>query len=92
MTIGELLSLFPADSTVQINLFTDSGRLIYIPDPGFYQQRSKSFTSVDKLPLTSIDIEVREHEGKHFILLLLNEHSQFYQALDGIHPQFRLES
>ena len=62
MTVGELISLFLAESTIQINVITRSGSLVFIPDPGFYQP--KAAASVDRLPVASINIEVEEYDGK----------------------------
>ena len=64
MTVGELISLFPAESTIQINVITGSGSLVFIPDPRFYQQNPKAAASVDRLPVASINIEVEEYDGK----------------------------
>ena len=73
MTVGELMSLFPAESTIQINVITGSGSLVFIPDPGFYQQNPKAVASVDRLPVASINIEVEESDGKQIVLLVIND-------------------
>ena len=73
MTVGELISLFPAESTIQINVITGSGSLVFIPDPGFYQQNPKAVASVDRLPVASINIEVEESDGKQIVLLVIND-------------------
>lgn len=73
MTVGELISLFPADSLVQINVITGPDSLIFVPDPGFYRQNPKTVASVDKLPVTSINIEVEACGGKNILLLMINE-------------------
>ena len=73
MTVGELISLFPAESTIQINVITVSGSLVFIPDPGFYQQNLKAVASVDRLPVASINIEVEESDGKQIVLLVIND-------------------
>ena len=73
MTVGELISLFPAESTIQINVITGSGSLVFIPDPGFYQQNPKAVVSVDRLPVASINIEVEESDGKQIVLLVIND-------------------
>lgn len=73
MTVGELISLFPAESTIQINVITGSGSLVFIPDPGFYQQNPKAVASVDRLPVVSINIEVEESDGKQIVLLVIND-------------------
>ena len=73
MTIGELISLFPADSTIQINVKTGPGSLVFIPDPGYYQQNPKAVASVDKLPVTSVNVEVEDMDGRQFILLIIND-------------------
>ena len=73
MTVGELISLFPAESTIQINVITGSGSLVFIPDPGFYQQNPKAVASVDRLPVASINIEVDESDGKQIVLLVIND-------------------
>ena len=73
MTVGELISLFPAESTIQINVITGSGSLVFIPDPGFYQQNPKAVASVDRLPVASINIEVEESDGKQIVLLMIND-------------------
>lgn len=72
MTVGELISLFPVNSTVQINVITGPGSLVFIPDPAFYQQNPKAVASVDKLPVTSVNVEVEEVDGAQFILLVIN--------------------
>ena len=73
MTVGELISLFLAESTIQINVITRSGSLVFIPDPGFYQQNPKAVASVDRLPVASINIEVEESDGKQIVLLVIND-------------------
>ena len=73
MTVGELISLFPAESTIQINVITGSGSLVFIPDPGFYQQNPKAVASVDRLPVASINIVVEESDGKRIVLLVIND-------------------
>ena len=73
MTVGELISLFPAESTIQINVITGSGSLVFIPDPGFYLQNPKAVASVDRLPVASINIEVEESDGKQIVLLVIND-------------------
>ena len=73
MTVGELISLFPAESTIQINVITCSGSLLFIPDPEFYQQNPKAVASVDRLPVASINIEVEESDGKQIVLLVIND-------------------
>ena len=73
MTVGELISLFPAESTIQINVITGSGSLVFIPDPRFYQQNPKAVASVDRLPVVSINIEVEESDGKQIVLLVIND-------------------
>lgn len=73
MTVGELISLFPAEPTIQINVITGSGSLVFIPDPGFYQQNPKAVASVDRLPVASINIEVEESDGKQIVLLVIND-------------------
>lgn len=73
MTVGELISLFLAESTIQINVITGSGSLVFIPDPGFYQQNPKAVASVDRLPVASINIEVEESDGKQIVLLVIND-------------------
>ncbi|MGN1367724.1 MAG: hypothetical protein ACI4WX_02575 [Aristaeellaceae bacterium] len=73
MTVGELISLFPSESTIQINVITGSGSLVFIPDPGFYQQNPKAVASVDRLPVASINIEVEESDGKQIVLLVIND-------------------
>ena len=83
MTVGELISLFPTDSTIQINIKTGPGSLVFIPDPGFYQENPKSFASVDKLPVTSINVEVEDMDGQQIILLMINENAHVCsQAVD----------
>ena len=83
MTVGELISLFPTDSTIQINIKTGSGSLVFIPDPGFYQENPKSVASVDKLPVTSINVEVEDMDGQQIILLMINENAHVCsQAVD----------
>ena len=73
MTVGELISLFPAESTIQINVITGSGSLVFIPDPGFYQQNPKAVASVDRLPVASINIEGEESDRKQIVLLVIND-------------------
>ena len=73
MTVGELISLFPADSTIQINVKTGPGSLVFIPDPGYYRQNPKAVASVDKLPVTSVNVEVEDMDGRQFILLIIND-------------------
>ena len=82
MTVGELISLFPAESTIQINVITGSGSLVFIPDPGFYQQNPKAVASVDRLPVASINIEVEESDGKQIVLLVINDTSKPALAAD----------
>ena len=74
MTVGELISLFPADSTLQINIKTGPGSLVFIPDPGYYQQNPKAVASVEKLPVTTVNVEVEDIDGRQFILLIINDH------------------
>lgn len=73
MTVGELISLLPVDSPIQINIITEPGCLVFIPDPAFYRENPKIVASVDQLPVTSINVEVEEVDGKQIILLMLNE-------------------
>lgn len=73
MTVGELISLFPTDSTIQINIKTSPNSVVFIPDPGFYQESPKAVASVDKLPVTSLNIEVEDMNGQQIILLMINE-------------------
>lgn len=73
MTVGELLSLFPADSTIQINIKTSPSSVVFIPDPGFYQENPKAVASVAKLPVTSLNIEIEDMGGQQIILLMINE-------------------
>ena len=73
MTVGELISLFPTESTIQINVKTGPGSLMFIPDPGYYQQNPKAVASVDKLPVTSVNVEVEDMDGKQIVLLILND-------------------
>lgn len=73
MTVSELISLFPAESTIQINVITGSGSLVFIPDPRFYQQNPKAVASVDRLSVASINIEVEESDGKQIVLLVIND-------------------
>lgn len=73
MTVGELLSLIPTESTIQINVKTGPGSLMFIPDPGYYQQNPKAVASVDKLPVTSVNVEVEDMDGKQIVLLILND-------------------
>ena len=82
MTVGELISLFPAESTIQINVITGSGSLVFIPDPGFYQQNPKAVASVDRLPVASINIEVEESDGKQIVLLVINDTRKTALAAD----------
>ncbi|MDY5220017.1 MAG: hypothetical protein SPH82_05485 [Eubacteriales bacterium] len=82
MTVGELISLFPAESTIQINVITGSGSLVFIPDPGFYQQNPKAVASVDRLPVASINIEVEESDGKQIVLLVINDTRKLALAAD----------
>ena len=73
MTVGELISLFPADSTLQINIKTGPGSLVFIPDPGYYQQNPKSVASVDKLPVASVNVEMEYIDDMPYILLIIND-------------------
>lgn len=73
MTVGELLSLFPADSTIQINIKTSPSSVVFIPDPPFYQENPKAVASVDKFLVTSINVEVENMNGQQIILLMINE-------------------
>lgn len=73
MTVGELISLFPTDSTIQINVKTGPGSLVFIPDSGYYRQHPKAVASVDKLPVTSVSVEVEDMGGRQFILLVIND-------------------
>lgn len=75
MSVGELLSLFPADSTVQINIITGPGSLTFIPSPSYYQERAhwKTMQDLAAIPVSSLSIETEEAEGQHFILLMINE-------------------
>lgn len=73
MTVGELLSLFPTDSTIQINIKTSPSSVVFIPDPLFYLENPKAVASVDKLPVTSINVEVEDMNGQQIILLVINE-------------------
>ena len=73
MTVGELISLFPADSTIQINIKTGLGSLVFIPDPGYYQQNPKSVASVDKLPVASVNVEMEYIDDMPYILLIIND-------------------
>ena len=73
MTVGELISLFPTESTIQINVKTGPGSLMFIPDPSYYQQNPKAVASVDKLPVTSVNVEVEDMDGKQIVLLILND-------------------
>ena len=83
MTVGELLSLFPADSTIQINIKTSPSSVVFIPDPGFYQENPKSVASVGKLPVTSLNIEIEDMGGQQIILLMINDTTQeCSQAVD----------
>ena len=54
-------------------MITGSGSLVFIPDPGFYQQNPKAVASVDRLPVASINIEVEESDGKQIVLLVIND-------------------
>lgn len=78
MSVGELLSLFPADSTVQINIITDPGSLTFIPSPGYYQEKAhwKTMQDLAAIPITSLSIETEEADGQQFILLMINEEVQ----------------
>lgn len=76
MTVGELISLFPADSKVQINIITEPNCLIFIPDPGFYQSNPRTVARVDSLPVTSINVELEECNGKPIVLLMINERKE----------------
>lgn len=75
MTICELLSLFPADSSVQINIITGPGQLSFIPSPGYFQERShwKTMQELGTLPVKCLNIETEEVDGQHYLLLMINE-------------------
>ena len=75
MTICELLTLFPADSSVQINIITGPGQLSFIPSPGFFQERRhwKTMQELGAIPVKSLNVETEEVEGQHFLLLMINE-------------------
>lgn len=75
MNVAELLSLFPPDSTVQINIITGSGSLVFIPSPSCHQERAhwKTMQDLSAIPVTSLNIENKEVDGHHFTLLMINE-------------------
>lgn len=73
MTVAELLSLFPADSAIQINIKASPSSVFFIPDPLFFRENPKAVASVDKLPVTSLNIEVEDMNGQQIILLMINE-------------------
>lgn len=78
MTICELLSLFPADSSVQINIITGPGQLSFIPSPGYFQVREhwKTMQELGAIPVKSLNVESEEVDGQHFLLLMINEEVQ----------------
>lgn len=75
MTICELLSLFPADSSVQINIITGPGQLSFIPSPGYFQERRhwKTMQELGAIPVRTLNVEADEVDGQHFLLLMINE-------------------
>lgn len=75
MTICELLSLFPADSSVQINIITGPGQLSFIPSPGYFQERRhwKTMQELGAIPVKSLNVETEEVDGQNFLLLRINE-------------------
>ena len=75
MTICELLSLFPADSSVQINIMTGPGQLSFIPSPGYFQERRhwKTMQKLGIIPVRSLNVEAEEVDGQPFLLLIINE-------------------
>lgn len=78
MTVNELLSLFPADSSVQINILTGPGQFSFVPSPAFYQERShwKTMQELGAIPVKSLNVEAVEVDGQHFLLLVINEEVQ----------------
>lgn len=75
MTICELLSLFPADSSVQINIITGPGQLSFIPSLGYFQERRhwKTMQELGIIPVRSLNVEAEVVDGQHFLLLIINE-------------------
>ena len=75
MTICELLSLFPADSSVQINIITGPGQLSFIPSPGYFPERRhwKTMQELGIIPVRSLNVEAEVVDGQHFLLLIINE-------------------
>lgn len=78
MTVNELLNLFPADSSVQINILTGPGQLSFIPSPVFYQERShwKTMQELGAIHVKSLNVEAEEVDGQHFLLLVINKEVQ----------------
>ena len=75
MTICELLSLFPADSSVQINIITGPGQFSFIPSLGYFQERRhwKTMQELGIIPVRSLNVEAEVVDGQHFLLLIINE-------------------
>lgn len=75
MYISELLSLFPADADIQINIINGPGSLTFIPSPGFYQENShwKSMQALSETPVTRLNVVLEKADDKQVLLLMINE-------------------
>lgn len=77
MTVDQLLSAIRKDCKMQINIHTEEGTLVFIPDAAYYQERRHwaSMERVGILPVRSLNVELEDANGEPVLLLIINENA-----------------
>lgn len=77
MTVDQLLCAIQKDCNMQINIHTEEGTLVFIPDAAYYQnfRHWASMQRVGKLPVRSLNVELEDVDGPPVLLLVINENA-----------------
>ncbi len=77
MTVDQLLCAIQKESAMQINIHTEEGTLVFIPDAAYYQnfRHWASMQRVGKLPVRSLNVEMEDAGDQPVLLLSINEHT-----------------
>ncbi len=77
MTVDQLLSAIRKDCKMQVNIHTDEGTLVFIPDAAYYQERRHWATMqrVGALVVHSLNVEMEDADEQPVLLMIINENT-----------------
>ncbi len=77
MTVDQLLCAIQKDCNMQINVHTEEGTLVFIPDAAYYQERRywATMKRVGELPVRSLNVELEDADEQPVLLMTINENT-----------------